>query len=159
VRSRTGVLTVLACVVLAVALAFGLTRAAAPPAGPPRRTPAAAPVPVAPAAAALPDPRQLRDIFRFAEETSSPQSASRHRASALEPPPVAVATPPPGPRLVGLLRRPGGLVAVLSLDGEVDLAAAGQSAAGLTVLAVGEDGVRVRRADGTEETLTLSDPD
>lgn len=157
-RSRTGLLTALACVVLAVALAFGLTRAAPPaPAAPPPAVPA--PAPARPLAAAEGDPRQLRDVFRFADQAAAPPPAAGPGTRRLQPSPPATATPPPGPRLVGLLRRPGGLVAVLSLDGEVELAAAGQTAAGVTVLAVGEDGVRVRRPDGSEETLALPEPD
>jgi hypothetical protein len=46
-------------------------------------------------------------------------------------------------------------MAALSVDGEVELAGPGDSAAGVTVLSVGEEGVRVRRADGSEQTLTL----
>ncbi|HVO10922.1 MAG TPA: hypothetical protein VMX54_09290 [Vicinamibacteria bacterium] len=157
-RSRTGLLTALACVVLAVALAFGLTRAAAPPAPAPRAA-APAPTPAPPPAAAEPDPRQLRDVFRFADEMPPAPPAAERRGGRPYPSPVATVTPPPGPRLVGLLRRPGGLVAVLSLEGEVELAAAGQAAAGVTVLAVDEDGARVRRADGSEETLTLPEPE
>jgi hypothetical protein len=58
-------------------------------------------------------------------------------------------------RLVGLLWRTGRLVAALSLDGEVELAAPGETAAGVTVVAVAEDGVRVRRPDGSERLLVL----
>ncbi len=46
-------------------------------------------------------------------------------------------------------------MAALSVDGEVELAGPGDSAAGVTVLSVGEDSVRVRRADGSEHTLVL----
>ena len=66
--------------------------------------------------------------------------------------------PPPttaGPRLVGLVRRAGRLVAALAADGEVELAGPGERAAGVTVLAVNEEGVRIRRPDGSEETLLL----
>jgi hypothetical protein len=46
-------------------------------------------------------------------------------------------------------------VAALAADGEVVIAGPGETAAGVTVLSVGEDGVRVRHADGREETLLL----
>jgi len=75
--------------------------------------------------------------------------------------PVAAAdrepSPPPsaGVRLVGLVRRSGGLLAALTLGGEVELAGPGQVAAGVTVVAVSEEAVRVRLADGAEATLAL----
>jgi hypothetical protein len=62
---------------------------------------------------------------------------------------------PEGPRLVGLVTRAGRLTAALAVDGEVVLAGPGETAAGVTVVAVNEEGVRIRRADGTEETLAL----
>jgi hypothetical protein len=61
----------------------------------------------------------------------------------------------PGPRLVGLIRRGGRLVAAFAIDGEVVLGAAGEAVAGVTVVSVEAEAVRVRRSDGTEETLTL----
>ena len=70
----------------------------------------------------------------------------------------AVASPAPSPdpvRLVGLVRRQGRLLAAFAVDGDVVLAGPGESAGGVTVLEVGEDGVRVRRRDGTEERLVL----
>jgi len=99
-----------------------------------------------------PDPAGIRDVFRFADEP--------HPAHG-EPPAPRLAgardavSAPAGPRLVGLVRRAGRLMAALSADGEVELAGPGDSAAGDTVLSVGEEGVRVRRADGSEQTLVL----
>jgi hypothetical protein len=46
-------------------------------------------------------------------------------------------------------------VAALAADGEVVLAGPGEAAAGVTVLAVDDAGVRIRRPDGSEETLAL----
>jgi ethanolamine utilization protein EutA (predicted chaperonin) len=60
------------------------------------------------------------------------------------------------PRLVGLVRRAGALVAALAIDGEVVLAGPGETAGGITVLSVDEDGVLFRRADGSEGRLTAS---
>jgi hypothetical protein len=46
-------------------------------------------------------------------------------------------------------------VAALAADGDVVLAGPGETAAGVTVLAVDDAGVRIRHADGSEETLAL----
>jgi len=98
------------------------------------------------------DPGSIRDLFRFAD--ASPRgAAARARAPAGEE--DAAPSAPSGPRLVGLVRRSGRLVAALAADGEVVLAAPGETAAGVTVLAVDDEGVRIRRADGSEETLVL----
>lgn len=97
-----------------------------------------------------------RNIFRFADERDvAPQPFDE---ALRETPEAAVPVTPPspaGPRLVGLVRRDSGLLAALSLGGEVELAAEGEIAAGVLVLAVGEDFVRVRGADGGEVTLRL----
>jgi hypothetical protein len=53
------------------------------------------------------------------------------------------------------VRRAGRLVAAFAADGEVVLAGPGETAAGVTVISVDEDGVRIRRADGSEDTLVL----
>ena len=53
------------------------------------------------------------------------------------------------------MRRQGRLLAAFAVDGDVVLAGPGEAAGGLTVLEVGEDGVRIRRRDGTEERLVL----
>jgi hypothetical protein len=99
------------------------------------------------------DPESIRDIFDFAEAPLPPTRRASGRAREAREgglPPT-----PAGPRLVGLVSRAGRLVAALAADGEVELAGPGEKAAGVTVLAVDEEGVRVRRADGTEETLLL----
>jgi hypothetical protein len=67
---------------------------------------------------------------------------------------VAVAAPE-AERLVGLVRRQGRLLAAFAVDGEVVLAGPGDRAGELTVLDVGEEGVRVRRADGSEGRIAL----
>jgi hypothetical protein len=133
--------------------AVALGRAPAPSPRPSRvARPAKVPRFTAEAAALRPvDPAGIRDVFRFAD---GPPPAAHGEAAATrvdaEP-----ATAPAGPRLVGLVRRAGRLMAALSVDGEVELAGPGDSAAGVTVLSVGEEGVRVRRADGAEQTLAL----
>lgn len=143
-----------AAVLLAVAFgAWALahrTPAAARPApeAPRTRAPAARPGP-----APRPDPAGLRNVFRYsdgarpevvrAEEIAPPRAASEPPASA-------------GPRLVGLVRRAGALVAALAVDGEVVLVSPGETAGGITVLSIDEEGVLFRRADGSEGRLTAS---
>jgi hypothetical protein len=158
VRSPTAVVAASALVVLVVALAFGLTRPGVSrpmTAATPRQSPAPVVPTVGPAPQAA-DPRRLRDVFHFADE----RVARREPQSSVDPAPlesVAVPTPPPGPHLVGVLRRSGVLLAVLSLDGQVELAGPGQCAVGVTVLSIGDDSVRIRRPDGSEDTLVLPD--
>lgn len=124
-------------------------RAALPRAG---RSPGAPLGPAPEASGPAVDPAGIRDIFRFADKpASAPATATSVPAGAGAPTPASG-----GPRLVGLLRRSGRLTAALATpEGEVELAGPGESAAGVTVLSVGEDRVRVRRPDGTEETLVL----
>jgi hypothetical protein len=97
------------------------------------------------------DPAGIRDVFRFADEPL-PTAHGEPTAARVDGERAAA---PAGPRLVGLVWRAGRLMAALFVDGEVELAGPGDSAAGVTVLAVGEEGVRVRRADGREQTLAL----
>ena len=142
-------------VVALAALALGRNpgrRPEVPGAGRPTPRPrAAAAQPPAPAPTL--DPEGIRDVFLFAEAPLPPtRGASGQAREAKEevPPPTTA-----GPRLVGLVSRAGRLVAALAADGEVELAGPGERAAGVTVLAVNEEGVRIRRPDGSEETLLL----
>ncbi len=120
--------------------------AAAPTAGAsrsPRPSEAAAATPV--------DPATIRDVFRFAERPAPAPVRSEPRTSA-----TPVPSPSPDlPRLVGLVRRQGRLLAAFSQGGEVVLAGPGDIAAGITVVDVSEDGVRVRLKDGSEELLRV----
>lgn len=138
---------------VAVLGALALGRGPAPRAAAPV-APRPAPLP-APAAAPRPraaDPEGIRDLFRFAD---APPAASG-RVAGERPEETEVTRPAvPGPRLVGLVSRAGRLVAALAADGEVLLVGPGETAAGVTVLSVDAEGVRVRRADGSEETLLL----
>ena len=145
-----------ALVGLVVALAAGAVGRA--PARSPQSPRVARPVEaprLAGAASATPtaDPAGIRDVFRFAD---GPSLATRGEPAATRVEGErAVPDVPAGPRLAGLVRRAGRLMAVLSVDGEVELAGPGDSVAGVTVLSVDEEGVRVRRADGSEQTLPL----
>ncbi|HEY7923326.1 MAG TPA: hypothetical protein VII62_09120 [Vicinamibacteria bacterium] len=108
------------------------------------------PRPAAAAATTPVDPATIRDVFRFAER---PLAAPRS-----EPRPSATPLPSPAsdlPKLVGLVRRQGRLLAAFSQGGEVVLAGPGDTAAGVTVVDVSEDGVRVRLKDGSEELLRV----
>jgi len=148
-----GVLVGLAAVVVWMALRGPAARSAP-------RAPASPPAGAASLREAGPvvrpvDPGRIRDVFRFADGPVGLASAgagngrtSARAAPAPEPTPL-------GPRLVGLVRRAGSLVAALAADGEVVLAGPGETVAGVTVLSIGEDGVRVRHADGREEMLLL----
>jgi hypothetical protein len=141
---------------LAVTLAaFALGRAPVlPPLQPHVARPAEAPRLADEASAVRPaDPAGIRDVFRFADEPLP--AAHGEPAAARVDGERAAAPAPAGPHLVGLVRRAGRLMAALSVDGEVELAGPGDSAAGVTVLSVGEEGVRVRHADGSEQTLAL----
>jgi hypothetical protein len=156
-RPAAAVLSALAltALVVAFALARGLARAPLPP---PRIAPPSAPPSPRPALAPV-DPERLRDIFRFADFTEEPVDphpeprGARSGAVAPAPPAPPASTPPPGPHLVGVVRRSGRLLAALAADGEVQLAGPGDSVAGVLVLSVEEDAVRIRAADGSEATL------
>jgi hypothetical protein len=115
-------------------------------------SPGRAPHASAAVAAATPvDPATIRDLFRFAERPAPAAARSQPRPAA-----TALPTPAPDlPKLVGLVRRKGKLLAAFSQAGEVMLAGPGDTAAGVTVVDVSEDGVRVRRKDGSEELLRV----
>jgi hypothetical protein len=138
----------------------------ATPADREQRTPVAAPRPEptaageAAGAAAVPgtgplDTASLRNVFEFADDAPV-SDAERVDQAPVERPieelePVAGALP--GPRLVGIIHRGGRVLAALVFDGEVELAAAGESTRGAEVLEVGADAVRIRLHDGREATL------
>jgi hypothetical protein len=99
------------------------------------------------------DPATIRDVFRFVPRAPAPELRPAARPA---PQPVAIATPTPDPyRLVGLVRRQGKLLAAFSVGGDVVLAGPGEAVAGVTVVEVGEEGVRIRRPDGSESRLAL----
>ena len=150
---RRRVLVVALGIVALAALALGRGPVRRP-AVPARARPTAGPrAEATPAAPRVVDPEEIRDVFHQADESARPaEGAVRASARAQEAAPPAA---PPGPRLVGLVSRGGRVLAALAADGEVVLAGPGETAAGVTVLAVDDEGVRIRRADGSEETLVL----
>jgi hypothetical protein len=152
VRTRAAGLTIALVLVALVLLALEVVQRS--PASPPQPSPRpAAPPPSA--SATSPGPAVSRDIFRYADSPEPQSHAARASREAderrTEPP------PPAGPRLVGVLRRGGGLLAALAVEGEVVLLSPGQSAAGATLLSVDEESVRLRLADGSERTLTVAE--
>ncbi len=150
-RWRIRVLTLLALSALAVALALARAAVSRAPGRSDLPRPARQTRPVSPPAPS-PDPGHVRDLFSFAAEShAAPEPvATRHLVEA-----PAAAPAPEGPRLVGIVKRQGRWVAALALDGEVELAAPGESAVGVTVVSAADDSVRIRRSDGLEMTLSL----
>jgi hypothetical protein len=143
----------LVALVVAVA-ALVMAERPKPPGAP---APATTGASVQPAPFALPsasvDPASIRDVFRFAERPASPVPRFPPRPAAAAAPARAPASDLP--KLVGLVRRQGRLLAAFAVEGDVVLAGPGDTAAGVTVLDVSEDGVRVRRKDGSEERLRV----
>ncbi len=154
-RGPSAVLLYGVSIVLAVALAWLVVgRAPARSFPSPRVTrPVDHPPPAAPSPPAAIDPTSIRDVFRFAPDGAPPLP----REPEPEPPARADGALPgvSGLRLVGLVSRAGRLAAALAADGDVVLALPGERAAGVTLLTIGDDGVRVRHPDGREELLPL----
>jgi hypothetical protein len=142
--------------VLAIAAAVLVTwrMPASPAPAPAARTDASTPVRPGPRSRpgeVAVEPEAIRDVFRFVERASA-------TARPIVPSAPVAASPLPSPelpRLVGLVRRQGRLLAAFAVDGDVVLAGPGEEAAGVTVLEVSEDGVRIRRRNGALEQLTL----
>jgi hypothetical protein len=127
---------------------------------PPRAT-AVAPPPVAlPSSTPRPPAVPARNVFEYATD-----EAPRSAPEPLRPPPQVrveplVAAPAPreaAVRLVGFVRRSGGLKAALAVHGSVYVLGEGEGAEGYALLAVDEDvGVRITAPDGS--ILTLPPP-
>ncbi|MEE8218716.1 MAG: hypothetical protein V3S03_07085 [Vicinamibacteria bacterium] len=95
---------------------------------------------------------EIRDIFRYADE---PRMAPTPLAGGTQGAVESDDAPPQRTRLIGLVQRSDRLVAAVSIDGEVLLLAAGESALGFTVLDIREETVRLRDPDGDVEALEL----
>jgi hypothetical protein len=147
--SRRGALLLLVLAIASLVLATR-RKAASPAATPAAGVTAARPEP--PRDELAVDPATIRDVFRFAPR---PSAAARPKGGRLAPA-LTRTVPSPEPfRLVGLVRRQGRLLAVFAVDGDVVLAGPGETVGGVTIVEVGEDGVRIRRRDGAVERLVL----
>ena len=102
-------------------------------------------------------PSSLRNVFEYSEAVSRPATPVATQAlTPATPPPFAAPEPSPSPlvRLVGLVRRGAQTRAALAIAGDTVVLAAGESAAGYTVVSIDEDeGVRVRMPDGVSMVL------
>lgn len=148
--TRRGLWLVAAVALLAAALVMAQRpqpKAKASPAG----ASSAQRPPVAAQPAPPVDPAAIRDVFRFADRPArvAPRPQARSASAAVPSPPSDL------PRLVGLVRRQGRLLAAFAIEGDVVLAGPGETVAGVTVLEVSEEGVKIRRPDGSEERLAL----
>lgn len=139
--------------IAALALAGRWTGPAAAPPDPPPE-PAATAVPSGERASPGDDeaPRPLRDPFHYADERDS-RAASAATRFTEEPAPTAAPEPPV--RLVGLVRQSGGPRAAVAIAGEVVLLRPGETAHGWTLVALDEDGARLRGPDGREEPVFI----
>ncbi len=97
-------------------------------------------------------PALTRDPFRYAQPRQPARAPAEDggMASAAAEDPAATLPVEPPVRLVGILRRGGGLRAALSIHGELALLAVGEQAGGFTLRGLDEDtGARVEAPDGS----------
>ena len=135
----------LAAVVLILDLGGG-----APPPPVARRARPARPI----RSGSAPLPASTRNVFEYATRPT-PEPTSRPAAPMAPSPPPDVAQPEAAPavRLVGLVRHAGVMKAALFVHGETMVVGMGEAAGDYRVVAIDEDGVRLRAADGTMITL------
>jgi hypothetical protein len=96
-----------------------------------------------------------RDLFRYgaAPVTATPVEAAPTREVTAAPTTAPTAVPV---KLVGVLKKGGTVRAALSIEGEVFVAAAGETVAGYAVVSIDADeGVVVRGSDGQEIRLRV----
>ncbi len=144
-----GLVAVAVALLAAVVLMRDIGGGAPPPVAPPRARPAR---PVRSGSAPL--PASNRNVFEYgARPTPEPTSRPAAPATPILPPDVAPPVAGPAVRLVGLVRRAGVIKAALQVHGETLVVGTGESAGDYRVVAIDEDGVRLRAADGTMVTL------
>jgi hypothetical protein len=124
---------------------FTLQAAASPPTAPARPAPPLPPLAL----------DSVRDSFRYGDAPLAAARTTPRPRPAATPSPAETPPPEPAFRLVGVVRREGRLRAAISLAGEVVLLLPGESAGGVTILAVHDDGVRLRGPDGLEQVLPI----
>ena len=102
-----------------------------------------------------PLPTSTRNVFEYGPRPTSEPTSRPAAAAAPSRPPVDGGQPVAAPavRLVGLVRRAGVIKAALQVHGETMVVGAGEAAGDYRVVAIDEDGVRLRAADGTMITL------
>ena len=98
--------------------------------------------------ASAPPEMPRRNVFEFESASPAPRPAPVFVAPTLAPPEAPAPSPEPTVRLVGLVRRGGALRAALAIAGETLVVGTGERAGDYIVIAVDEDGVRLRAADG-----------
>lgn len=102
--------------------------------------------------AATPEAQLSRNIFEYGGGTPAPvRAAPRPPSVAARPSPTAE----PPVKLVGIVRGAKGPRAALSIEGNVVVLAAGESADGYTVVGLDDEGVRVQTPAGSEITVTV----
>lgn len=142
-------LAVVAIGLLAAALLMRDLGGGAPPPLPPPRARPARPI----RSTATPAPVVTRNVFEFGPR-AVPEAAPRPAPPATPTLAPAIAPPEePAVRLVGLVRKAGVVKAVLTVRGETMVVATGEAAGDYRVLAIDDDGVRLRAKDGTVVTL------
>jgi hypothetical protein len=148
VKAR-GLIAVAVALLAVVVLLRDIGGGALPPPSRARARPAR---PVRPGSAPL--PATTRNVFEYGPRPT-PAPASRPPAPAAPslPPVVEPPVAAPAVRLVGLVRRGGAIKAALQVHGETIVVGAGEAAGDYRVVAIDEDGVRLRAADGTTITL------
>jgi hypothetical protein len=108
---------------------------------------------------AKPDPPASdRNVFEYLDEPRENPSPEPKATPLLARPFVEDAAPPPSPapvlRLVGFVRRSGGVRAAVSIRGTVFVLAVGERAEGYLLLSADEDaGVQIQGPDGSAITL------
>jgi len=149
VKATSGLVAVAVALLAAVVLMRDIG-GGAPPA--PARARARPTRPVRSDSAAL--PVSTRNVFEYGPR-SAPEPAGRPAAPAAPSLPPAAAEPvaTSAVRLVGLVRRAGTLKAALQVHGETMVVGPGEAAGDYRVVAIDEDGVRLRAPDGTMVTL------
>ena len=145
-----GLVVAAAALLAALLLLRDIGKDAPPPPARPRAHPAR---PVRPEGAPL--PASTRNVFEYAARATAaparrPAAPMPTRAAPIEEPVAA-----PAARLVGLVRRAGVLKAALEVHGETVVVGVGEAAGDYRVVAIDEDGVRLRAVDGTVVTLAV----
>lgn len=144
-----GLVAVAVALLAAVVLMRDIGGGPPPPLARPRARPAR---PVRSGSAPL--PASTRNVFEYGPRPT-PEPTSRPAAPVAPslPPVVAPPVAAPAVRLVGLVRRAGVIKAALSVHGETMVVGTGEAVGDYRVVAIDEDGVRLRAADGTMITL------